>query len=127
MSKHSIAESDMADATDGEVAHAALAPAPALNNKQLVHLRGLGHHLDAVVIVGKEGLSPSLYAALDVALLQHELVKLKISEAAPGERHELAHELAEGSRSALVQVLGRTVLLYRRRPDSDPRPHIPLS
>lgn len=89
-----------------------------LSTRQRAYLRGLGHHLQPVVMLGKEGLSEGLLQALDIALDQHELVKLRLSENAPGERQELAARLAEQSLSALVQVLGRVVLLYRRRPEA---------
>jgi RNA-binding protein len=88
-----------------------------LNGKQRRFLRGLGHHLEAVVQVGKDGLSEGLIGALDVALQQHELVKIKLGESVGGERRVLAQALAEAGASELVQVLGRTVLLYRRRAD----------
>lgn len=102
-------------------------PTPVLNNHQLHHLRRLGHHIDPVVIVGKDGLTDGLRTAVEAALDQHELLKIKLSENAPGDRHELAAALADQCSAALVQMLGRTVLLYRRRPDTDPRPHIPLA
>jgi RNA-binding protein len=98
----------------------------ALSQKQQNHLRGLGHHLDPIVHVGKEGITDGLCDAINGALDQHELLKLRLSEHAPGDRHELATEIAGRCRAALVQVIGRTLLLYRRRPDTDPRPHIAL-
>lgn len=107
-----------------------LGPAPVLTTKQRCHLRGLGHHLEPVVQIGKEGITEALCSAVSAALLRHELIKLRIAETVEGERHELATELSARSHAALVQVLGRTVLLYRRRP-SEPRgrdalPHVPL-
>ncbi len=65
--------------------------------------------------VGKEGLSEGLVAALDAALLQHELVKIKLGEAAGSDRDALGQALAEAAGGELVQVLGRTVLVYRPR------------
>lgn len=99
-----------------------------LTARQRLFLRGLGHHLQPVVQIGKEGVSDGVVQALDIALDQHELLKLRLSENAPGERQELAAALAEKSGAALVQVMGRTLLLYRRRPDQprSPRPHIKL-
>ena len=88
-----------------------------LSTRQRAYMRGLGHHLQPVVMLGKDGISDGLLQALDTALDQHELVKVRLSENAPGERPELASSLAEQSAAALVQVLGRLVLLYRRRPD----------
>ena len=49
-----------------------------LNSKQIRHLRGRGHHLSAVVNVGKEGVTDGVAAALDQALTDHELVKVKV-------------------------------------------------
>lgn len=91
-----------------------------LTGKQRRYLRGLGHHLDPVVHVGKEGLSEGVARALDAALAQHELVKVRLGESAGptrSGRHEVAASLAESVTAELVQVLGRTLLLYRARPD----------
>jgi RNA-binding protein len=80
------------------------------------HLRALGHHLDPVVHCGKEGVSTALIAAADSALGTHELIKVRISENAEGDRHDLSEALAKATASELVEVLGRTMLLYRRHP-----------
>jgi RNA-binding protein len=86
-----------------------------LNGKQRRFLRGLGHHLDPVVQVGKDGISEGLVAALDTALDTHELIKIKLGESAGADRRAIGAALAEAAAAELVQVLGRTVLLYRRR------------
>lgn len=85
-----------------------------LTGKQRRYLRSLGHHLDPVIHVGKEGVSEGLIGAADVALEQHELIKIKLGESA-GDRHEMAAALAEACSAELAGVLGRTALLYRRR------------
>jgi len=86
-----------------------------LNGKQKRFLRALGHHLEAVVHVCKDGISEGLVAALDTALTTHELVKIKLGESAGADRRAIGAALAEASTGELVQVLGRTVLVYRRR------------
>jgi RNA-binding protein len=88
---------------------------PVLTGKQRRFLRGLGHHLDPVVQVGKDGLTEGLVAALDVALNTHELIKVKLGESVGADRRALGAAIAEASGGELVQVLGRTVLVYRRR------------
>ncbi|MDR0965801.1 MAG: ribosome assembly RNA-binding protein YhbY [Myxococcales bacterium] len=90
----------------------------ALSGKARRFLRGLGHHLDPVLQVGKDGLTEAFIAAVEQALLDHELIKLKIGENAPMERRELADAVAQTTRAELVQVLGRTSLLYRPNPDA---------
>jgi RNA-binding protein len=81
----------------------------------LRHLRALGHALDPVVFVGKEGPTEALVAATAAALATHELIKVKVQSGAPVDRHEVAAALAAASESVLAQVLGRTFLLYKRR------------
>ncbi len=99
-----------------------------LNGKQRRALRALGHHLDPVVQVGKEGVTEKLINATDRALLDHELIKVKVGEASPLDRHEVAEALSQATQSAVAQVLGRTLLLFRRR-EEDPEialPGLPL-
>ena len=97
----------------------------ALTGKQARHLRALGHHLDPVVHLGKEGVTEALAQAIDQALTDHELVKVKFNPEAPDDRHEAAQSLATTLRAEVAQVLGRTMLLYRRHP-SLPKINLPL-
>jgi RNA-binding protein len=87
-----------------------------LSGAALRKLRSLGHALDPVVAIGKEGIRDSVIAALDATLTTHELVKVKIQREAPVDRHEAGIELAARTGSVLAQVVGRTLLLYRRHP-----------
>ena len=88
-----------------------------LTGKQRRHLRALGHDLRPIVQVGKGGIDDGLVAAVDHALDDHELVKLKLGEAAGLDRHEAADAIARRTHSEVAQVLGNTVLLYRAHPD----------
>jgi RNA-binding protein len=98
----------------------------ALTGKQRRYLRGLGHHLEPVVHVGKDGLSEGLVAALDTALTTHELIKIKLGESAGADRDGVGGALAEAAGAELVQILGRTILLYRARKE-DPQIRLPKS
>lgn len=89
-----------------------------LTGKQRRHLRALGHELKPIVQVGKDGIDDGLVAAIDRALLDHELVKVKIGEGAGLDRHEAADQLATRTQSEVAQVLGNIVLLYKEREDS---------
>lgn len=88
-----------------------------LSGKQRRYLRSLGHELRPVVQIGRDGLDDGLVAAVDRALTDHELVKIKVGEAANLDRHDAAAALAARTRSEVAQVLGHTVLLYRAHPD----------
>ncbi len=88
-----------------------------LSGRQRRYLRSLGHELRPVVQIGRDGLDDGLVAAVDQALTDHELIKVKLGEAANLDRHDAAADLAARTRSEVAQVLGNTVLLYRARPD----------
>jgi RNA-binding protein len=88
-----------------------------LSGKQRRHLRALGHELRPIVQIGKDGIDDGLVTAIDRALLDHELVKIRVGENAGIDRHEAANELAGKTHSEVAQVVGNTVLLYRAHPD----------
>lgn len=85
-----------------------------LNGKQIRFLRGLGHHLQPVVMIGKEEVTSRVITAAEEALQAHELIKLKLQEGCMTDRREVAARLADATGSSVVQVLGKTILLYRR-------------
>ncbi len=84
-----------------------------LTGKQKRFLRGLGHNLKPVVMIGKEEVSEAVCGETEIALESHELVKIKILESCLTDRHEIAEILAGRCSAEAVQVLGRTILLYR--------------
>lgn len=91
-------------------------------------LRAAGHHLSPVVQVGKEGVTAAVLHQLDEALLAHELVKVKVGSESPGDRFEAAARLAGAPGARVAQVLGRTMLVYRKhpvRPKFEPAPRVP--
>jgi len=87
-----------------------------LTGKQVRHLRGLGHHLHPVVMIGKEEISESLIRSVEEALDAHELIKIKLQEGYLMDRKEAAEILAERTGAAVIQILGKTILLFRRSP-----------
>src|SRR5512134_1449790 len=80
-------------------------------------LRAAGHHLSPVVQVGKEGVSDAVLAQLDAQLAAHELVKVRIGTESPEDRFEAAERLGAAAGAQVAQILGRTVLVYRRHPE----------
>jgi RNA-binding protein len=89
--------------------------ADALTGRQRRHLRALGHHLQPVVQVGHEGVTEAVVREANQQLETHELIKVRIGESSPQDRHEGAEQLAEKTGAQVAQVLGRTALLYRPR------------
>ncbi len=94
-----------------------------LTGKQKRHLRGLGHDLHPLVIVGEKGLSESVMTELDQTLEHHELIKVKVNAGDREEKKALIAELVEKSRAMLVQTIGHTALLYRKA--QEPKLQIP--
>ncbi len=88
-----------------------------LTGKQTRHLRALGHHLKPVVMIGRGGLTETLFASVEEALTAHELIKVKLQEGCDLDRQEVATTLSERTASSVAQVLGKTILLYRRGED----------
>jgi RNA-binding protein len=84
-----------------------------LTGKQARFLRGLGHHLQPVVMVGKEEVNDALIAATEEALTTHELIKVRIQDGCISDRKTVAAALAEATGADVAQILGRIILLYR--------------
>jgi RNA-binding protein len=107
-----------------EVWHFLSMPAPTSPRKKSLmpstllrrRLRGLGHTLDPVVQIGKQGAIESVVKQITRALLDHELIKLKLGAECPQTRFELAEQLGAEPGVKVVQILGRTILLYKRNP-----------
>jgi RNA-binding protein len=97
---------------------------PDLSGKQKRHLRALGHHLDALLQIGHEGITDAVVAQANTQLRRHELIKVRVLESSPHDRREAAEELSARTGAALAQVLGRTFLLYKRDPEK-PRIELP--
>jgi len=79
-------------------------------------LRGHGHALGPLVQIGKAGVTGGVVAQLTQALFDHELVKVKIGSECPVDRFEVAERLADEPGVNVVQIVGRTILLYKRHP-----------
>ena len=88
-----------------------------LGPKQRRHLRSLGHHLSALIQVGKDGVTPAVSAALAQALRDHELVKVRLLETCTQKRPEVATALAAATSAAIAGEIGRTILFYKPHPE----------
>ena len=88
-----------------------------LSGKQKRYLRSLGHHLTQSVIVGRDGISSNLVQSCNDGLQAHELIKIKLGQNCPVNKKEAARELAASTGSHLVQLIGKTILLYKPNPD----------
>lgn len=88
-----------------------------LNEKQKKSLRGLAHTRKPVVMVGSAGLTDNVLAALDEALLRHELVKVKVSVGDREERDRAITSMTAHAKAELIQRIGNMAVFYRRNPE----------
>ncbi|MEE4161066.1 MAG: ribosome assembly RNA-binding protein YhbY [Woeseiaceae bacterium] len=90
-----------------------------LTEHQKKHLRGLGHKLRPVIMIGDAGLSTSLLEEYERTLEHHELIKVKIRVGDRAARDGIIDDLCEKSGAELVQRIGNTALLFRRNPEKE--------
>ena len=88
-----------------------------LSGKDRASLRAEAHHLVATVHVGQQGVTPTLIQSLDDALRTRELVKVQLGRQVDVKPKEAAQALAEATGASVVQVIGKTVTLYRQNPE----------
>jgi len=91
-----------------------------LNSSQRKYLRKVGHHLDPLIIVGKQGVTDMLVRAVSEALEHHELVKIRFNEF-KDEKRELVDELVRRTGSQVAGMIGHVALLYKEQPDEEKR------
>ena len=85
-----------------------------LTSKQIRKLRSLGMTEEAIVMIGKEGVTPTVVASAREAIKKRELIKVRVLQNAPDEPEDAITVLAERADANLVQVIGRNGLLFRR-------------
>ncbi|WMT42300.1 ribosome assembly RNA-binding protein YhbY [Paenibacillus sp. D2_2] len=84
-----------------------------LSGKQKRHLRALAHSLQPIFQVGKGGTNDQLIRHISEALERRELIKVSILNNNLDDPREIAEELAAGAGAELVQLIGRTIILYK--------------
>ena len=84
-----------------------------MTTKQRAYLKGLAMTMDPIFQVGKGSISPSLIAAIDEALAARELIKISVLKNCADDPREIAEMLSERTRSQVVQVIGKKIVLYR--------------
>ena len=85
-----------------------------LNSQQAKYLRGLAHALKPSVLVGKNGITEDVVAAVEAALEAHELIKVKFIDAkGKEEKQAMSDEVCRAARCCRAGLIGHTAILYR--------------
>ena len=96
-----------------------------LSSSQRSYLRSQAHHLEPVLLIGKNGITDGTIDTIDKVLEARELIKIKFREF-KDEKLSLTEKITELTNSQVVGVIGHTVIIFRQNPDSDKRQiHIP--
>ncbi len=84
-----------------------------MTSKQRAYLKSLAMKIDPIFNIGKGSLSPELIAGVRDALEARELVKISVLQNCMDDPRQLAEVLAERTRSQVVQVIGKKIILYK--------------
>ncbi|MBQ3459455.1 MAG: ribosome assembly RNA-binding protein YhbY [Solobacterium sp.] len=85
-----------------------------LTTKQKVFLRSLAQTEKPLFQIGKDAISDNLINTVNNAFRTHELIKITVLKNAPDDIKEIAFDLARLTKSEMVQIIGRQIVLYRR-------------
>ena len=88
-----------------------------MTTKQRAYLKGLAMTMDPIFQIGKGGVTPENTAAVEEALIARELIKISVLQNCMDDTRAMAEVLAERTRSQVVQVIGRKIVLYREGKD----------
>ena len=81
--------------------------------------RSSAHHLDPVVMIGGEGLTPAVSKEIDNALSAHGLIKVRVFSDDRPAREAMLQTLADTLGAAAIQHIGKLLVLWRPMPPKD--------
>jgi len=91
-----------------------------LKGSQRKYLRAQAHHLKPLVIIGAKGVTQQLLGSVDLALKDHELIKVKFGEFKESKK-ELSEEIADRTKSEHIGLIGNVAIFYRPHPEPEKR------
>ena len=91
-----------------------------LKGSQRKYLRSQAHHLRPLVMIGAKGVTDQLIGSVDLALKDHELIKVKFGEFKE-EKKEISAQIAQTTKSELIGIIGNIAIFYRRHPKPEKR------
>lgn len=89
-----------------------------LNAAQRRELKARAHALNPVVMISDSGLTPSVLHEIDVSLKSHELIKIRVFGDDRAARAAMIDDISTKLDAALVQHIGKILVLYRPRPEA---------
>ncbi len=90
-----------------------------MTTKQRAYLKSLAMTMDPIFQIGKNSMTPELTRAVEEALDARELIKVSVLKNCMDDPRMLAEMLAERTHSAVVQVIGKKIVLYKEGKDKN--------
>ncbi|MGO5160809.1 MULTISPECIES: YhbY family RNA-binding protein [unclassified Bilifractor] len=90
-----------------------------MTSKQRAYLKGLAMNVDTILHIGKSGITPELTENVRLALAARELIKIGILQNCMDDPKEMAQMLAERTKSQIVQIIGKKIVLYKEGQGDD--------
>ena len=88
-----------------------------MTSKQRAYLKSLAMKIDPIFRIGKDSISPELIEGVREAIDARELIKIAVLQNCMDDPKEVAQTLAERTRSDVVQVIGKKIVLYKESRD----------
>lgn len=92
-----------------------------MNSRQRAYLKGLAMNLDPIMQIGKASLTEENAAAIAEAMEPRELIKISVLKNCADDPKIIAAEIAKLTRSEVVQVIGKKIVLYKQADESKNR------
>lgn len=96
-----------------------------MTTKQRAYLKSLAMKIEPIFQVGKNSMTPELTKAISEALDARELIKISVLKNCADDPKDLAAVLAERTRSQVVQVIGKKIVLYKEGKDQKKKIELP--
>ena len=96
-----------------------------MTTKQRAYLKSLAMTMEPIFQVGKNSITPELVGAVSEALAAREMIKISVLKNCADDPKELAQILAERTRSQVVQVIGKKIVLYKEGKDKNKKIQLP--
>ena len=96
-----------------------------MTTKQRAYLKSLAMTMDPIFQIGKTSMTPELTKAVAEALQARELIKISVLKNCADDPRELADMMAERTKSQVVQVIGKKIVLYKEGKDKNKKIQLP--
>ena len=96
-----------------------------MTSKQRAYLKSLAMTMDPIFQIGKASLTPENTKAIAEALEARELIKISVLQNCMDDPKELAQMVAERTKSQVVQVIGKKIVLYKEGKENNKKIMLP--